>query len=289
MERDAFACCHPVVTFSYFAAAIVLCAVVRHPAYLLASLAAGALYYLVLRGKRAAGFLVALVPLFLAVVAINPLFNTRGEHVLFELFGRPYTLEALAYGAVVAGVLVGMLVWFACYSQVMTSDKFTCLFGNLAPALSLLVVMVLRMVPGLMRKAEDILVARRCVGRGVSEATGARAKVRGGVDVLSGLVDHALEGSVVTADSMRARGYGMGRRTSFRLWRLEVRDVVLLVVGAALLVCTALAGGMGARFVPRIVVDPLSWGFAAYCAFLLLPLAVRAKEAVQWRISLRSI
>lgn len=52
MERDAFARCHPAVPFVYFAVVIVLAAVVQHTAYLVASLAAGAAYLLVVRGRR---------------------------------------------------------------------------------------------------------------------------------------------------------------------------------------------------------------------------------------------
>ena len=98
MEHDAFARCHPVVPLVYFVAAIVAAAVIQHPAYLLASLVAGAAYLLVLRGRGAWSVLAALVPVFVLVSAINPLFNTRGAHMLFEVFGRPYTFEALWCG-----------------------------------------------------------------------------------------------------------------------------------------------------------------------------------------------
>ena len=61
--------------------------------------------------------------------------------------GGPTPGEALAYGGVIAGVFVVMMLWFGCYNRVMTSDKFMCLFGNWAPSLSLLLVMVFRLVP----------------------------------------------------------------------------------------------------------------------------------------------
>lgn len=51
----------------------------------------------------------------------------------------------------------------------LTSDKFTALFGNVIPALSLLLVMVLQMIPALTRKAQQILLARRAIGKGISQ------------------------------------------------------------------------------------------------------------------------
>lgn len=287
MERDAFARCHPVVPLAYFVAVIVVAAVVQHPAYLLAGFVAGAVYLLMLQGGRGLLVLAGLVPVFVLVSAINPLFNTRGNHVLFEVLGRPYTGESLAQGMAVAGMLVGMLVWFACYSRAMTADKLTCLFGNLAPALSLVTVMALRMVPSLTRKARQILVARRCVGLGGGSSV--RERAGEGLYVLSGLVDHALEGSVETASSMNSRGYGSGRRTAYKPYRLTGRDVALLVAQAFLVACMLMAGIPQARFTPNLAIDSVGWGFFAYCLFLLIPFALWVGGELRWRISISSI
>lgn len=287
MERDAFARCHPAVPLVYFAVTIVFAAVVQHPAYLLASCVAGSAYLLVLQGRRALFVLTGLVPVFVLVSVVNPLFNTRGACVLFEVFGRPYTWEALCFGMAVAGMLVAMLVWFTCYSQVMTADKLTCLFGNLAPALSLVTVMTLRMVPSLTRKARQISTARRCVGCGLGSS--ARGRAAEGANVLSGLVDHALEGSVETANSMSARGYGVGRRTTFKSYRLTGRDAALLVVMAVLAACVLMAGVPQARFTPNLAIAPLNWGFVAYCLFLLVPFALWIGGGLRWRISMSTI
>ena len=51
--------------------------------------------------------LLGLLPMFLILTTINPLFNTYGAHILFSVFGRPYTLEALLYGAAIASVFCG--------------------------------------------------------------------------------------------------------------------------------------------------------------------------------------
>ena len=71
-----------------------------------------------------------LFPLFVIMTLINPLFNVYGITLLVHLFGRPYTLEALYYGATIAAVFVVMLIWFGCYNAVLTSEKSTSLFGK---------------------------------------------------------------------------------------------------------------------------------------------------------------
>ena len=143
MTVDAFSKRHPIVNFLFFLGAIGFGVMIQHPAYLAVGFVCGVTYYLLLHGRKGVKTLLAMIPLFLLMTVINPLFNTYGATILFYVFKRPYTLEALYYGAAIAAVLVVMLIWFGCYNVVLTSDKFTSLFGNLIPSLSLLLVMVL--------------------------------------------------------------------------------------------------------------------------------------------------
>ncbi len=288
MKRDAFSGCHPAVNFLFFVGAIGFGATIQHPAYCAAGCAGAALYYLMLTGRRGLKLVSGAFGMFLLIALLNPLINKSGKHILFHYFGRPYTLEALCYGMALGAIMAIMLLWFGCYSQVLTSDKFTALFGRLIPALSLLLVMVLRLIPAFTRKAKQILTARRAIGRG---ATGGSLtdRARDGAAVLSALTDWALEGSIITADSMRARGYGTGRRTNFRLYRMTVQDWTLLGLILSLEFAVLAAGGTQAAFTPRLKITPLGWGFPIYCIFLLLPAALHIKEAIAWRISISRI
>lgn len=282
MKRDAFSQCHPLVNFLYFLGAIGFGVVIQHPAYLLAGVIGAGCYFLLLKGRKGLWLILGMLPVFLLIALINPLFNLHGETVLFTLFSRPFTWEALYYGIVVAGMFVVMLLWFGCYNVVLTSDKFTSLFGNLIPALSLLLVMVLRLIPNLLRKIRQITGARKSLGKGTPEKTS--EKLREGMLVLSTLTDWLLEGSIVTADSMRSRGYGSAKRTSFQIYTMTAQDWNFLGLILALALATLLGGSTGAEFIPQITVSPLSWGFLTYCLYLLLPTALHIKEALTWHI-----
>ena len=288
MRNDAFSKYHPAVNFLFFVGAISMSVVIQHPAYLLAGVITGAVYYLLLNGKKGWKTILGLLPMFVILTTINPLFNTLGETPLFYLFGRPYTLEALFYGGALAGMFVIMMLWFGCYSKVLTTDKFTCLFGNLIPAVSLLLVMVFRMVPNFIRKTKQIIGARKSIGKGAAEAATTKEKLNDGMTVLGALTSWALEGSVVTGDSMRARGYGSAKRTSFMIYRMTAADWWLLVVMALLATLTVLAavsGQMKATFTPALQIAATSWGIVVYIAYLLIPTALCIKEAIQWHIS----
>lgn len=282
MYSDPFSRCHPAVNFAFFVAAIGFGVVIQHPAYALAGVICASVYYLLLHGKGGVGFLKSMAGLLLLITLMNPLINTQGEHVLFSLFGRPYTLEAMGYGAVLGVIFALTMIWFGCYSQVLTSDKFTALFGNLIPALSLLLVMVLRLIPAFTRKTKQISAARSAIGRGIDEGASVRQKLRSGVGILSALTDWALEGSIITADSMRARGYGCRKRTNFHVYQLDRQDWLLLGAILALSVAVLAFGGTEAGFTPYFYCDYVTLGFAAYCLLLLIPSILYVREAIVW-------
>ena len=285
---DAFSKCHPAVNFLFFAGAIGMSVVIQHPAYLLVGILAGMIYYFLLNGKKGFKLMAGLLPMFVLITVVNPIFNTLGGTALFYLGDRPYTMEALLYGGVLGGMFLIMMLWFGCYNKVMTSDKFTSLFGGLIPSVSLLLVMILRLIPNFIRKTQQLMGARKSVGKGAGEAATAKEKFSDGMTVLGALTGWALEGSVVTADSMRSRGYGVSKRTSFMIYRMGAKDWALLIIMLALLGLTITAmclGQTGASFIPTIELADMNWGIGVYAGYLLIPTLLYGKEAVQWRIS----
>lgn len=295
MGTDRFSRAHPAVSFGFFLAVILLSVMLLHPAYLLLSLGGGAAYLLCLRGRKSVGQLLAMVPLFVLITAISPLLNplrdAQGGHVLFTVFGRYITWELLGNGAMLSAMFIAMLLWFFCYSHIMTGDKFTALFAPLLPALSLLLVMILRLVPSYGRKARQISTARQCIGLGGSGGD-KRTMLRGAMANLAALTAWALEGAIVTADSMRSRGYGAKKRTNFTMYRFTLSDGVLLALMAALAaapMAAAAAGYARAEFVPTVYIagsnTPLgAAGLIAWALLLLIPTILHLWEDMTWRI-----
>ena len=271
---------------------MVFAVLIQHPVYLLAGCVCAGVYYLLLSGRKAARTFLLLIPFFVLLTAVNPLFNTRGTHILFRLFDRPYTLEALYYGAVTAGIFVVMMLWFGCYNAVMTGDKFTALFGNLIPSLSLLLVMVLRLVPDMLRKTKQIAGSRRSIGKGSPPNAAFKEKLQEGMTVLSTLFSLALEGSLMTADSMRSRGYGCGKRQSFMLYRMKAGDWILLFLQLGLIGIISFflsSGAASAAFTPVLQITPVTgsglWSFSLYCIYLMIPTILHSKEVLVWHFS----
>lgn len=287
-----FAAYHPALNFIVLALCIVGGMCFAHPLFTAVSLCGALAYYIALGPKRAARSLGWMLGLFALAVALNPVCVTRGDTVLFHwLGGRPFTLEALLYGLESGGMLLAVLLWFGCFNAVMTDDKLQQLFAPLAPALALAFSMTLRLVPSFSRRAAQIATARACVGKGAENGAW-REKVEHGAQVLSALTGWALEGAVVTADSMRARGWGCGARTRYALWHFGRRELVFsfaLAAALALAVAGVVAGGARCEFYPTISISPLTGGAAlgllGYGLICFLPFIATIWEEISWHIS----
>lgn len=292
MKQDAFSKFHPAVNLLFFIGAVCFGVLLQHPVYLIAGIIASGVYYFFLNGRKGVKTILSLIPLFIFISLFNPIVNTRGVTVLFTYLDRPYTFEALIYGVVTAAVFVLMIFWLGCYGKVLTGDKFTCLFGNLTPSLSLLLVMVFRMIPNLLQKAKQIIGVRSSIGKGTEEKSSLTDKLNSGMTVIGVLTSWALEGGITTSDSMRSRGYGTSKRTSFMVYRMKKSDWILIVIMFALtgvVIGFAANGGMYAEFFPDRNIAPIKGikiiGFAAYVIYLFIPVILHIKEVIQWNIS----
>lgn len=290
--RDTFSTYNPVINFVFFAGALIFSMFYIHPAFLICSFVLSSAYYLTLKGTDGLKLIAGMIPLFIFMSVVNPLLNRNGDTVLFTYFGgRPYTFEALCYGMALSCMFISVIIWFASYSVVMTSDRFLYIFGRMAPSLSMVLTMILRFIPLYSRKAAQISSARSSIGMSGHSGT-FKDKLRSGMTVLSTLTSWALEGGIVAADSMRSRGYGSGRRTGFAVYRFDRRDIAVLAIMILLAAVVAVCGFFGAAeasYTPKMHVAPAgsictAAGTAAYFLFLSLPSVINITEEIKWHI-----
>ncbi len=289
-SHDTFSAYSPIINFIFYIGAIVCGMFFIHPAFLACAVILSAAYYLTIKGAKGIKVALAMIPIWIALSVINPLVNTRGDIILFTYFGdRPYTFEALCYGMAVGAMFVSVIMWFLSYNAVMTSDKFIYLFGRAVPSISLILTMVLRLVPNYQKKIKQIAGARKCIGKG-ADSESKKQKAEDGMTIVSALTSWAFEGGIITADSMRSRGYGTGRRTNFSIYSFEKRDrllmIVMLLLLAVIFIC-GLKGGTQATYTPEIFLADNSYtliGVIAYFVFLSIPTALNLLEALTWHI-----
>ncbi|MFF2093739.1 energy-coupling factor transporter transmembrane component T [Paenibacillus sp. NPDC058174] len=291
MMKDSFSSFHPIINFGYFAAMLLFGMFLMHPVLQVIALLCALTYSNLLNGRRAVKFnLLYMLPLFIIMAVMNPVFNHAGVTILFYLKnGNPMTLESILYGISAACMFVTILLWFSCYNAVMTSDKFIYLFGKIMPALSLIFSMVLRFVPRYKEQIKRISLAQRSIGRDITQGN-MLVRARNGLTILSIMTTWALENAIETADSMKSRGYGLPGRTSFSLYRFDSRDRLAggaLLVLIAIMVIGEVSGRNDMRFFPSVKMahtTPFSIiVFIAYLLLGLLPVIIHVVEALKWK------
>lgn len=289
-EDSNFASYHPAVAFVYFCAIILFSMFSMNPVFLALTFTAGFSYSIVLGGWKTVRFnLLFAVPVLIITMVINPLSNHRGVTVLFYLNGNAITLEAILYGLASAAMLVSVVMWFSCFSRIMTSDKIIYLFGRVIPVIALLLSMCFRFVPLFKARFREIHEGQKCMGRQFPK----RSLVKKGrllAKELSILIAWSLEAAIDTSDSMEARGYGLHGRTSFHIFKFTRRDrnVLILILALVAAVAAGCLMGAGSIYYYPAVVYPAAMVITAptacvYFLLLLLPIILDIRGEQRWK------
>ena len=224
--------------------------------------------------------------IFIVTALINPFISHNGATVLFVLNNNPITLESLLYGLVMAAMLTGVLYWFRIFSDIMTSDKLIYVFGALSPKIALLLSLSLRYVPYFTSQVKKVKAAQTALG--LYKEDNIIDRIKGAMRVFSVMVTWVLENGIITADSMTARGYGIGKRSRFSIFTWKPWDILLLVLSCAFafisLLCLKNASFSYYPYFELPVPDAGAiTGYISYLALSLLPTIIHAKEAAKWR------
>ena len=253
-----------------------------------AGLLSGFLYYLVKNGIRGLKNVLWIFIVPIVGAALNPLFMHNGVTVLFVLNDNPITLEAALFGLSSGIMIAAVLMWFASFNQIMTSDKLLYIFGTVSPKVALILSMTLRYIPLYKQQITKTNNAQKAMGLYKDENL--IDKLKGGIRIFSVMVTWALENGVITADSMTARGYGIGKRSRFAIFKWEKQDYMLLGASLALLIASGVAGVTGRfsiEWYPKII--PAEGGviaivsLAAFAILCIIPDYLQIKEETRWR------
>ena len=270
---------YPTVCFSYFMAIILLTVILGNPVYILLSFLFAFLYRLKIAGKNALSSLKFIFPVILLTGVFNMFFSHFGVTRLFSVGSYDFTLESLLFGLSTGVMLGSVILWFLCYTDVVTSEKFIAVFGGFMPNLALLFSMVLRFIPLMVKTSNEIKEAN--IGLG-NEVHG----LKNSINRFSCLVSISLEKSMETADAMRSRGFGSGKRKPFNRYKFSIADgimlVVLLVISAVVIVSYILKIN-AFTFEPKMFLENNNVIFYVLFAILsALPVAVDCAGEIKW-------
>ena len=284
--RNPFSTYHPIVAFVYLAVAICFTMIAFHPVYVALSCVGALATSLACRGvRRTMGSLWFLLLMWVIVAVANFAFSSAGDTVLFELFGHAFRLEALCYGMTMGGMLVGTLLWFMVYAEVMDSEASAAVFGSMLPTVSLMISQVMRLVPQFIKRGQAVGAVQNAMSAAAPKTK--KEQMAEHARLLSVLMGWGMEDGLQRSDAMRARGYGCGvARTRYRRQRFATQDGML--VGAiallgALNTFLAVVACSQFSFYPYMDTLVFWWGYIPYVVLMLVPAFLVGREYAAWR------
>ena len=277
---------NPIAVAVWFLCAAGIAMFSMNPIILTASLIGTVLFLLIKNKNKNRSLYLLTLMFFLAMTALNPLFNHNGGTVLFIMNDLPVTLEALIYGAFASLMIVSVIYHFRNFSDIMTEDKLLYIFGGLSPGLSLVLSMALRYIPLMTRQIKKTENSQRALG--LYKDDNIIDKIRGRLSIFGIIVTWSLENGIITADSMTARGYGTGKRSRYSLFRWRKWDILLVILTAVLFSLTVFGlQGTSSEYYPYFKLPELTaknlTAYISYGILLLIPIFIEIKEAIKWK------
>lgn len=205
---------HPLVCIAFLILAAVVTALSQNPAITLLSLAGGLMLAAFLGKLKNIGFVFGISALS---AAANFLFVHRGKTGLFFVGDTLFTLEALLCGVQTGLMLSAVCLWGICSSEIITSDKYIWLTGRIFPSAGLVLSCAVRFVPLFIRTSKEFISIQ---GSGT---------LKDFLKAFSASVGYSAECTMDSALSMKARGFGTGKRTCFSLYRFDLNAAAMLI------------------------------------------------------------
>jgi len=164
-------------------------------------------------------------------VALNFVSAHLGRTTLFSLpdnipaLGGPYTLEALAFGASNGVTIAAAIMAAAAFSLLLSPHDVMNALPKALSRTGIAIAASMNLVPSVAGSFTQVSEAQRLRGW---QPRGPRSWA----EVVVPVVLTSVEGSIQLAESMEARGFGSGPRTSMHSSKLATNDWVLITASA---------------------------------------------------------
>ena len=286
-----FSSYYPLAQLIYFVSVLSVTMFIMNPLFLIISFICASVYILYSFGiSRLLHMLSLTIITSIMIIIINPLISHKGITKLFILpDGNAMTMEALIFGIGAAIMLSAVMAWFYSINRIFTSDRVIWVFGRISPKLGLFLSMTMNFIGKFRIRLKQVRAALYPLGRDISSGKKTK-RLRNGIRILSIMIQWSFENSVDTADSMKSRGYGLKKRTSYSIYKILRHDVIFI----SLILLADLYMMIGIRnealyysYYPMIEIDisgiyTLTL-FVVFFLLCLMPLIADIKENLKWK------
>lgn len=250
---------NPITSFCYIIFALIITFACQNPIISTVSLISAMVSYFSLHISTKMIKISAVGAIIITVA--NFVLTSRGDSVLFTLFSRKFTLEALFFGISSGLMFMATIVWFFVFSQVFSSDKLLYILSPLTPTVALVLTLILRLVPLMIKRLSTITETQKTLQ--INGDVGSNQKrILKQFDILSTLLTMSVEDCFDISSSMTARGFGTAKFTSAKKYRFHKADLtltIILVLSAILYFYAIFTHNIAFTFYPKLVIGDFSF------------------------------
>ncbi|BDR71849.1 cobalt transporter [Clostridium tetani] len=254
---------HPLVSIFIIFTYIISFIVVNNPIYLfIILLSLILLSYIDESIKDLFKYGKLVLPFAVLVVILNPLLVRSGSTILyvgrirFPVLGSiVITLEAIIYGIFSGIRIICITLAFGFGNLIIHPDRTFGFFSRYLKKSSLLMSMVIKMFPNMMKSYENIRDVEKLRGNMLIDKK-MKNTIQNGGNIINILFLSSLEDSLDIAESMYSRGYGsLKKRSSYFVERFELKDKIVmisLIISFIGIMVLAYKGVFYMNFYPRV-------------------------------------
>ncbi|UTB32902.1 MAG: energy-coupling factor transporter transmembrane protein EcfT [Methanobacterium sp. ERen5] len=283
---------HPAIYITYYMILVLFAFIYNNPYYLITFLICiVALIILQGIGNELKTTLKFFVPMSVIIILLNPVVSHVGTTKIYIIGNYFITLEALTYGIIMSLSLLIILLTFTSYNKTVSYQEMLYIFSKRFPNISMVIIMALRFIPLFNYRLNEVNKISKFNEKQYSNTNknSMVEKISKTANLLVVVVSWSLEESMITAKSMKARGYGIKERTSYLSYKFHKIDYMLTgFISFSLLICIiGLTQGFGRiEIYPTLMFSDSESTVNIYylsLLFLLLPLIyLEIKEKLIW-------
>jgi len=309
---------HPGVISLYYIILIIF-SLIFDNIYYLFSLSIFITVLLYLQGKKEeiASILKYYIPMSLMIIILNPLFTYSGTTKIYIFNSFYITLESLVYGIIMALCLWIILLLLLSFNEYVDYQKILYLSSKHFATITMIGVMAMRFVPLLNNRLEEVnkiftfdynnsiinknrIDENKINEKRINKIKNKINKIKNKINkiekiglMLAVVISWSLEDAMLTAKSMRTRGYGITTRTNYLKYNIDKIDIVLILIifGAVVISLTGLYHGFGRLNIYPTINEsflqfPLTIYYIGFLVLLSPLIIIELVEKIMWKRNL---
>lgn len=166
------------------------------------------------------------IPFATVSIIINFIFVDQGSTILFNAFGKVFTVEALVYALIFSSKLLLVIYIFSMIELLLNNDKAVSYFSSIMPKSTLLLTISFKLFPTLKRRTTTLKEIYSLRGLDFDDKS-IKERAKSYTPILSNLLGTSMEEAFDIGEAAYVRGFLSGKRSVYQRQKAGKKDISL--------------------------------------------------------------